>query len=243
MLKRFEDFQVYDTFSKRIGLIGENHDMPDLYGDQDSEITLTIMPNQFSTYQVFNRLAGSSFIPTAVSNKFGARKLKSPITAVTPISEIRTYQTFRHLNSTPIQKNSLYFTKPKFESQLQIAMHDGQIFGARQIIDGKPVHLDLNRLPYRESLVNLAENLHQKLGSEFSRIRIGMGQNGPILLAMENFKLNRPELVNLYFKIHESYLGKLPEWYKHKVQNGLVKTYLNEYINREEVLKKCPYIL
>ena len=136
-----------------------------------------------------------------------------------------------------------YLPSPKYLAVMHCDLKLTLKFGARQIIDGKPVHLDLNRLPYRESLVNLAENLHQKLGSEFSRIRIGMGQNGPILLAMENFKLNRPELVNLYFKIHESYLGKLPAWYKHKVQNGLVKTYLNEYINREEVLKKCPYIL
>ena len=243
MLKRFDDFQVYDTYSKKIGLIGENHDMPDLYGDQDSEILLTIIPNQFSTYQVFNRLAGSEFIPNSTTGKFGARKLKTPITVVSPMSEIKTYPTFRHLNVTPIQKGSLYFTKPKFENQVQIAAHNGQIFGARQIIDGKPVYLDLTRLPYREQLVNLTETLHSKLNSEFMRFRLGLDEEAPVLLAMENFRLNRPELINLYFKIHESYLGKLPAWYKHKVQNNMLKTYLNEYINREEVLKKCPYIL
>jgi hypothetical protein len=243
MLKRFDDFQVYDTYSKKIGLVGENHDMPDLYGDQDSELILTISPNQFSTYQVFNRLAGSGLVPNSTTGKFAARKLKTPITAVSPNSQIKTYPTFRHLNSTPIPKDSLYFTRPTFENQIQIATHNGQIFGARQIIDGKPVYLDLTRLPNSEALTSLTETLHSTLGSEFMRFRVGVTGEKPIVLAMENFKLNRPDLVNIYFKIHESYLGKLPAWYKHKIQKNLVKSYLNEYINREEVLKKCPYIL
>lgn len=243
MIKKFDDFQVYDTYSKRINLIGESHDMPELYGDQNSEMSLTVFPNDFSTYQVFNRLAGSSFIPVAASNKFGARKLKTPITVVSPKSEIKTFQTFRHVNTTPLAKGSLYFTKPKFENQIQIAAYRGQIFGVRQLIDNTPVYLDTNRLPYQSQLNELTETIHSKLNSTFSRFRVGLGADGPVLLAMENFKLNRPELVDLYFRVFESNIGRLPTWYKHKIKNSFVKTYLNEYINREEILKKCPYIL
>ena len=243
MIQKFDDFQVYDTYSKRINLIGENHDMPELYGDDESEVAVEVSPNDFTTHQVFSRLAGSSFIPNAVSNKFGARKLKTPITVVSPRSDIKTYQTFRHVNTTPIPKGSLYFTKPKFENQIQIAAHHGKIFGARQIIDGTPVHLDMDRLPYRDQLTELTESINSKINSNFSRFRIGLSESGPVLLAMENFKLNRPELVDLYFRVYESYIGPLPTCYKHKIQNNFVKTYLNEYINREEVLKKCSYIL
>jgi hypothetical protein len=101
----------------------------------------------------------------------------------------------------------------------------------------------MDRLPYRDQLTELTESINSKINSNFSRFRIGLSESGPVLLAMENFKLNRPELVDLYFRVYESYIGPLPTWYKHKIQNNFVKTYLNEYINREEVLKKCSYIL
>ena len=87
------------------------------------------------------------------------------------------------------------------------------------------------------------ENLYSKLSSEFSRFRIGFTKAGPILLAMENFKLKTPELVDLYFQAYESKLGKIPNWYRHQTSKSLVEKYLSEYINREEISKKCPYLL
>jgi hypothetical protein len=242
MIKRFDDFQNYDTFSHKIGIIGESHSLTDLYGD-DCELMISIKPNAYSTHQVFNRLAGSTFIPESVQSKFRAQKLATPITAIEPDSKIRTFPTFRHLNVTPMQKGSLYFSKPKFNEQVQIVSHKGNLIGARQLVDGKPVHLNLGRFPHTAKLAELAENLHQTLGEDLIRFRAGITTNGPIMLTMENFKLDRPDLVNLYFAVHESYISKLPIWYKHKIQTGLVNTYLNEYINREEVSKQCPYLL
>jgi hypothetical protein len=242
MIKRFDDFQNYDTFSHKIGLVGESHDLTDLYGD-DCELMISIKPNAYSTHQVFNRLAGSAFIPESVQSKFRAQKLATPITSIEPDSKIRTFPTFRHLNVTPMQKGSLYFSKPKFNEQVQIVSHKGNLIGARQIVGGKPVHLNLDRFPHTVKLAKIAENLHQTLGEDLIRFRAGITTKGPVILTMENFKLDRPDLVNLYFAVHESYIGKLPIWYKHKIQTGLVNTYLNEYINREEVSKLCPYLL
>lgn len=243
MIRRFDEFDNHDRFSKRISLVGESHDLTDLYGDEESPVRIELEPNAYSTYQVFNRLSGSNFLPKTVGTKFGAYGLKAPITAVSPESQIRTFPTFRKLNSTPTQPGSVYFTKPKFMDQVQIAAYDGDIFGARQIVDGKPIHIDMSRFPGRNKLASLSKTLYEKLGETILRFRAGINGRGPVLLMMEDFRLNRPDLVNLYFKVHESKLGQLPDWYKHKIKSGLVGTYLNEYINREEVSKKCPYLL
>jgi len=101
----------------------------------------------------------------------------------------------------------------------------------------------MSRFPERDRLQKLVTQLHEKLGESLIRFRAGLTPRGPVFLMMENFKLMRPDLVNLYFAVHESKLGKLPDWYKHKINSGLVSAYLNEYINREEVSKRCPYLL
>lgn len=243
MIRRFDEFEDHDLYSRRISLVGESHDLMDLYGDEESPVRVDLKPNAYSTHQVFNRLTGSSFLPKTVGSKFGAHGLKTPITAITPDSQIRTFPTFRKLNVTPIKKGTVYFTKPKFMDQVQVASYDGDIFGARQIVDGQPVHVDMSRFPDRKRLSTLAKTLHEKLGETILRFRAGLTGRGPVLLMMEDFSLSRPDLVNLYFKVHESKLGRLPDWYKHKIKSGLVSGYLNEYINREAVSKKCPYLL
>jgi len=243
MIKRFDDFRVHDTYSKRIGLIDENSEMPELFGDDTAEVTLRILPNEYSTHQIFNRLSGNNFIPKFTVGKFGAAKLTPPLTVISPDSNVRSFATRRQALTIPQKKSSMYFTTPKVSDQIQVAARGGKIFGARKIIDGKPVHLDLTRYPETGALQQIAESLYSNIGSEWSRFRVGLTESGPILLAMENFKLKKPELVDLYFDVYETVLGKIPAWYRHKVKDQQLKSYLMEYINREEISKKCPYIL
>jgi hypothetical protein len=242
MIRPFDEFQVHDIFSKKIALIGENHNIPDLF-NSDAKISVQITPNEYSTHQVFNRLAGSDVIPGFVGDRFKAMKLRTPISVISPNSTIQTFPTFRHLNSANLLKGSIYFSKPKIDTQIQVATYEGRIIGAREIIDGKPIHLNTARYPEIPILSQISENLYSKLASEFSRFRIGFTKTGPILLAMENFKLKTPELVDLYFQAYESKLGKIPNWYRHQTSKSLVEKYLSEYINREEISKKCPYLL
>lgn len=244
MIKTFDTFQPsIETFSKKIGLIGENHDMQDLFGDKSADVVIQIQPNAFSTYQVFNRLPGAKFIPRYVSNRLKASSLKTPITVINPLSEIRTFSTHKELNSVPIMKNSLYFKRPAFTDQLQVVVHEGKVIGARQIIDGKPIHLNTNRFPILNKVQTIAENVHHALNTDLMRFRIGLTEKGPVLLAMENFKLKKPELAQLYYTIYENFVGHMPEWFKHHIESSMIIPYLNEYVNREEVSKKCPYLL
>jgi hypothetical protein len=70
-----------------------------------------------------------------------------------------------------------------------------------------------------------------------------MTKGGPILLAMENFKLKQPELINLYFTVYENFIGHMPDWFKNHIESTVLVPYLYEYVNRDEVSKKCPYLL
>ena len=243
MIKKFGDFQVHDVYSKKIGLIGEHVDVPEIFGEPSARITIEVLPNEFKTHQVMNRLTGTNFIPTFVANKFSANKIKAPITAILPDSTVKTFVTNRTFNNAQIPKGSIYCKTPNLDSQIQVAARGGTVFGARQIIDGKPVHLDLSRYPNSAALQNIAETLYNTLGSEFLRFRVGLTSTGPQLLVMENFNLKKPELIDLYFNVYEQYVGKIPAWFRHKVYTQQLTPYLNEYINREETLKKCPYIL
>jgi hypothetical protein len=247
MTKIFQSFDSFiptvDTFSKKIGLVGEDHGMPDLFGDEKSDVLMSIPINDFSTHQVFNRLAGSSFIPEFVSSRMHTQKIKTPITVISPISEIRTYNTHREINTVPLRKDSLYFKRPKINEQIQIASYEGTIVGARQIVDGHPVHLNINRYPKMKQLQYITEALHNNLKSDFMRFRVGLTNNGPVLLAMENFKLRKPELARLYVNIYENFIGPMPDWFKGHIDSTMINPYLNEYVNREEISKKCPYML
>lgn len=109
MIEKFATFQpTIETFSKKIGLVGESNDMPELFGDKSADVVIEIKENAFSTYQVFNRFPGASFIPKYVSNRLSTNNLRTPITVVSPVSEIKTFATHRHINSAPLQKGSLY---------------------------------------------------------------------------------------------------------------------------------------
>jgi hypothetical protein len=244
IFRAFEDFQpTIETFSKKIGLIGEDHGLPDLFGDEKSEVIMAIPINDYSTHQVFNRLAGSSFIPEFVSNRVNTRNLKTPITVISPISEIKTYNTHRKVNTDQIRKDSIYFNRPKVNEQIQLAVYEGVIIGARQIIDGHPVHLNINRYPKMKTLQGISESLYKSLGSDFMRFRIGLTNRGPVLMAMENFKLRKPELTRLYVNVYENFIGPMPDWFKGHIESTMVNPYLNEYINRDEISKRCPYLL
>lgn len=243
MVKAFSKFQEQEEFSKKIGIVGEANSMPELYGDENSELVIQIQPNDYSTHQVFNRLAGSTLIPKLVSNKFGAQSLAFPVSTVSPSSQIKTFPNFSGLNSASLAKGSIYFSKPKFTKQIQLSIHNGDVLSARQIIDGVPVYLDTNRMPAKSEMNQVAEKLYRTLGSDLIRCRVGLGKAGTVLLAMENFSFGKPELADLYFRVYESHIGQLPEWYKHKIKNGPVRSYLNEYINRNSVQSQCSYIL
>lgn len=244
MIETFATFQpTIETFSKRIGLVGESNDMPELFSDKSAEVVIEIKDNAFSTYQVFNRFPGASFIPKYVSNRLSTNNLRTPITAISPVSEIKTFATHRHINTAPLQKGSLYFSRPKIKDQYQVSCHEGKVCGIRKIIDGKAVHLDLNRLPELSNLQQIAESLHNSLKSDLLRFRVGTTAKGPVLLAMENFKLQKPELAHIYFTVYENFIGHLPEWFKHHVETNSLIPYLTEYINRDEFSKKCPYLL
>lgn len=243
-MKRFDNFQpTIETFAKKIGIIGESHDMPDLFGDDSAQVVMSISPNHYSTHQVFNRFAGTSFIPPFVANRINSRNVKTPISVVSPDSSIRTFATHRQVNYAPIQSGSLYFTRPSVNEQFQVATKDGEIFGIRQMIDGKSVHLNLNRFPHMMKIKAISEELHGKLKTDLMRFRVGLGSTGPVFLAMENFKLHRPELTSLYYSVYESFIGHMPEWFKNHIESTMIIPYLNEYINRDAVRKKCPYIL
>ena len=243
-IKKFHNFQPSAAeFTRKVGLIGESNTLPELYGDKDADVVLTVSPNAFSTHQVFSRLSGSPFVPQYVSNKLAAQSLKLPITVISPVSEIRTFSTMRQLNREQTAKNSMYLSRPRINSQYQVTAHEGKIIGARQVIDGKPIHLNLNRFPKATSLQEIAEGLYGNLKSDLLRFRVGDTKNGPILLAMENFKLKVPELTSLYFKIYENFIGPMPEWFKHNIETSVLVPYLYEYVNREETAKRCPYML
>lgn len=247
MIKTFDTFQPsIETFTKKIGLVGENtkNDMPDLFSDRKADVVIKISPNAFSTYQVFNRLPGQSFIPKFVSNRLHASKMQTPITVISPISEIRTYPTRRKLNTEPIQKGSLYFVRPNIEDQYQVVIHEGKILSVRQLIDGKPIHLNVNRHPVVHSFQKIAESMYSALNTELMRVRIGTTKKrGQVFMAMENFKLHKPELAKLYFNVYENYVGHMPEWFKHHIESSMIIPFLNEYVNREEMSKRCPYLL
>jgi hypothetical protein len=245
MIKTFDTFQPsIETFLKKVGLVGENHGMEDLFGDRSADVVIEITPNYFSTYQVLNRLPGASFIPKYVSNRMHARNLNIPVTVVSPLSEIRTFTTNRQINSQPIQKGSLYFSRPNITDQYQVAIHEGRIIGVRQIIDGKAVHLNINRHPIVKDLQVIAESMYSALNTDLMRVRIGTTKKrGQVFMAMENFKLQKPEMTQLYFSIYENFIGHMPEWFKHHIESSMIIPYLNEYINREEMSKKCPYLL
>lgn len=242
-LKKFDTFQpTLDTYSKKVGIIGENL-MPDLFGDGKSDVVIKITPNPFSTYQVFSRLPGSSFIPKYVSNRLQSSRIPTPVTVISPVSEIKTYTTHRKLNSVPIPKNSIYFHTPRILEQYQITAHEGQIIGVRQIIDNVPVHINVSRFPKTQKLQKVTGILHEALNSDLMRFRVGMTKSGPVLMAMENFNLNKPELTKLYFNVYENFVGHMPEWFKHHIESSTVMPFLNEYIDRAEFSKKCPYLL
>ena len=243
MIRKFDDFQIHDTFSGRLGLIGESHDMPNLFGHDLALPVIEISKNPLTTFQIFNRLAGSSFVPRMVASRPQTGKMKTPITAITPRSKIKTFISHRALNEAFLERGTLYFSKPSIKDQFQVVLEQGRITGVRQIIDGKGVHLDTSRWPQMQSILPICEAIHSKVGGQLLRFRLGLTNARPFLLMMENFKLKRPELISLYFEKYESMHGAIPAWYRHQVQNNLLKPYLNEYINREEILKKCPYIL
>lgn len=243
-IRRFSEFQpTIETFTKRVGLVKEQNIIPELFGDRTADVVIKIPDNNFSTYQVFNRFPGSNFIPRYVSNKMKAMELGSPITVVSPLSEIKTYSTKRAVRLESQQSGSLYFRKPKITDQYQVAVHEGRIIGVRKIIEGKPVHLRLNRFPKLTAIQNIANSLYESLKSEVLRFRLGQTESGFKLLAMENFTLQKPELVDLYFVIHENFVGPVPEWFKHHIESSIVIPYLSEYINRDSVKQKCPYVL
>lgn len=243
MIQRFSDFQNLDPYSKKIGIVGESCSLPDLFGDENSELVIYVQPNPVGTHGVISKLSGSDIVPNQVGSRFAAQSLKLPITVVSPRSEIKTFQTKRALNQADLIKGSHYFTRPNFSDRVQVASHRGSVIGARQIVDGKPVHLDLERHPRAKEIKRAARQIHEAAGSDLSRFQLGLGSGSPVFLLMENFSLLKPELVNLYFKVHESALGQLPAWYKHKIYQTILKPYLTEYINREELSKKCPYLL
>lgn len=242
MIQRFENFNESDPYSRKIAIIGEGAALPDLFGGEDSAIVIQIEPNSSQTHQAISRLQGSSLVPKAAHSRFAAQSLKLPITVVSPDSKIRTFQTMRKLNSADLFKGSHYFTKPDFTDRVQVASHKGNVIGARQIIDGRPVHIDMDRHPRAKDIKLAAKQIHEALGGDLNRFQLGLGESATLLL-MENFSLKQPELVNLYFNVHESSIGTLPSWYKHKIHQSILKPYLTEYINREELSKKCPYLL
>lgn len=243
MIRRFNEFSEKDPYSRRIALIGENHSMPELFGEPESAVAIQIEPNQIATHKAFSRLEGSDLIPKKVGSRFAAQSLKLPITVISPKSEIQTFQTKRRLNSADLLKGSHYFTRPNFTSRLQITTHDGKIVGAREIVDGKPVHIDLDRHPMKGHVKKAASQIHEALGASLNRFQLGLGLEGAVLLMMENFSLEKPELINMYFNTYESRIEPLPAWYKHKIHQTILKPYLSEYINREKLSKKLPYLL
>lgn len=242
--RSFDEFQpTVETYSKKIGLIGEDHGLPELFGDEKAEVIMAIPINDYTTHQVFNRLAGSPFIPEFTANRVNTRNLKTPITVISPVSEIKTYNTHRKVNTVPIRKESIYFNRPKISEQIQLAVYEGNIIGARLIIDGHPVHLNINRYPKISMLQGIAESMYGTLRSDFMRFRVGITKRGPVLMAMENFKLRKPELAKLYVNVYENFIGPMPDWFKGHIESTMVNPYLNEYINREEIGKRCPYLL
>ena len=46
MIRPFDEFQVHDIFSKKIALIGENHNIPELF-NSDAQISVQITPNEY----------------------------------------------------------------------------------------------------------------------------------------------------------------------------------------------------
>lgn len=242
-LKTFDTFQPsVETYAKKVGLVGEN-EMRDLFGDRTSDVVIKISPNAFSTYQVFSRLPGANFIPKYVSNRLHATRLKTPVTVISPLSEIRTYSTYRKLRSDELLKNSIYFHTPKVLEQFQITAHEGKIIGLRQIIDRQPVHIKSDRFPKTAKFQEISDSLYEALKTDLMRFRVGMTKSGPVLLAMENFKLQAPEMTKIYVNVYENFVGHMPEWFKHHIESSTVIPFLNEYINREEMSKKCPYLL
>lgn len=242
-LKTFDTFQPsVETYAKKVGLVGEN-EMRDLFGDRTSDVVIKISPNAFSTYQVFSRLPGANFIPKYVSNRLHATRLKTPVTVISPLSEIRTYSTYRKLRSDELLKNSIYFHTPKVLEQFQITAHEGKIIGLRQIIDRQPVHIKSDRFPKTAKFQEISDSLYEALKTDLMRFRVGMTKSGPVLLAMENFKLQAPEMAKLYVNVYENFVGHMPEWFKHHIESSTVMPFLSEYINREEMSKKCPYLL
>jgi len=242
-LKTFETFQpTVETYTKKITMVGENL-MPELYADKGGKISVKIEPNSFSTYQVFNRLPGANFIPKYVTNRLHAGRLKTPVTVVSPLSEIKTYGSRRSLNSTPIRKGSLYFRKPKFDNQFQIAVYEGKILSVRQLFEGKAAHLNIYRFPRINEFQEIANTIYEALGTKLLRFRLGTFNESKVLLGMEDFSLHKPELANLYFQVYEVHVGHMPEWFKHHVESSMIIPFLYEYIDRDEISKKCPYLL
>lgn len=242
-LKTFDTFQpTIDTYIKKVGMIGENL-MPELYAGKEAEVTIEIEPNAFSTYQVFNRLPGANFIPRFVSNRLHASRLKTPVTVVSPLSEIKTYSSRRQLNRDPIRKGSLYFRRPKFDNQYQVSVHEGKILSVRQLFEGKAVHLNINRFPRIDEFQKVADSLYEALKTDIIRFRLGTTSKSKVLLGMEDFNLHKPELASLYFRVYENFVGHMPEWFKHHIESSMIMPFLYEYINRDEIKEKCPYIL
>lgn len=244
-LVKFSEFQPsISTYTHKIGLVKEYNTMPELYGDNSASIVIQIPNNTLNTYQVFNRFPGSKFIPYYVSNLINTNKIKTPISVISPLSEIKTYQTRRSLKNSELLKGSLYFNRPKISEQYQVVVHEGKIIGCRKIIDNKPMHINLNRHPKLNAIKNISTSLYESLKADLIRFRVGDTPKGLKLLAMEDFQLTKPELSNLYFKVYEDYIGHMPEWFKHHIESTSIIPYLTEnYNNRNELRKTYPYLL
>lgn len=242
-LKTFDTFQPnVDTYSKKVGIVGENF-AQDLFGDKTADVVIKISPNAFSTYQVFSRLPGSNFIPKYVSNRLHATRIKTPVTVISPLSEIKTYGTYRKLRTEPLLKNSIYFHTPKIFEQFQVTSHNGTIVGLRQIIDGTPIYVNTNRFPKSYKIQEICSTMYEAFNCDLMRFRVGFTKKGPILMAMEDFKLQAPEMANLYVNVYENFVGHMPEWFKHHIESSMVMPFLSEYVNRDEISKKCSYML
>lgn len=242
-IKKFDNFQpTIDTYIKKVGFIGENI-MPELFGGKDADATIKLEPNAFSTYQVFNRLPSAKFIPKYVSNRLHASKIPTPVTVISPVSEIKTFSSRRKLNTDPIIKGSLYFKRPKFDNQYQITVYEGKVIGLRQIFEGKAIHLNLYRFPRMADVQEVATTLHEALKSPMLRFRLGTTNNSKVLLGMENFQLRKPELVKLYYNVYETHVGHMPAWFKHHIESSMIIPFLYEYANRDKYRELCPYVL